>query len=163
MLIQALGCSFQNEATITAAIQMPLDLTFYARRELPFQVPTSQMDRIPTGHRSPAFSGPAWVGPFSSRRGCDKIWRKALRIPRVTPGKVRQGYIFPQHASVLLRYGPWLLAAGRVQLISRACSDLLHKFLHIERKSILHKAHRQFLHWECCRDLEDRIVKLALV
>jgi len=151
MLIQALGCGFQNEATITAAIQMPLDLTFYARRELPFQVPTSQMDRIPTGHRSPAFSGPAWVGPFSSRRGCNKIWRKAvqigtpglafagrwneglsglkcdiysagcrkpvralstkaaaaftsraqatqtknaLRIPRVTPGKVRQGYIF---------------------------------------------------------------------
>jgi hypothetical protein len=50
MLIQALGCGFQNEATITASIQMPLDLTFYARRELPFQVPTNQMDRIPTGH-----------------------------------------------------------------------------------------------------------------
>src|SRR5437879_2067429 len=29
--------------------------------------------------------------------------RNALRIPRVTPGKGRQGYIFPQHASVLLR------------------------------------------------------------
>jgi hypothetical protein len=42
------------------------------------------MDRIPTGHRSPAFSGPAWVGPFSSRRGCNKIWRKAVQIG--TPG-----------------------------------------------------------------------------
>jgi len=48
-------------------------------------------------------------------------------------------------------------------LISCPCSDLLHKFLHIERKSVLHKADRQFLHWECCRNLEDRIVKLTLV
>jgi len=51
---------------------------------------------------------------------------------------------FFRHASVLLRYEPLLLAAGRVQLISCACSDLLHKFLHIERKSILHKAHGNF-------------------
>jgi hypothetical protein len=48
-------------------------------------------------------------------------------------------------------------------LISCPCSDLLHKFLPIERKSILHKADGQFFHWECCRNLEDRIVKLALV
>ena len=52
MLIQALGCGFQNEATITAAIQMPLDLTFYARRELPFQVPANQMDGVSTVHMS---------------------------------------------------------------------------------------------------------------
>ncbi len=52
MLIQGLGCGFQNEATITASIQMPLDLTFHARRELPFQVPANQMDGIPTVHMS---------------------------------------------------------------------------------------------------------------
>src|SRR5713226_2798419 len=52
MLIQGPGCGFQNEATITALIQMPLDLTFHARRELPFQVPADQMDGIPTVHMS---------------------------------------------------------------------------------------------------------------
>src|SRR5438552_1460224 len=72
MLIYGLGCGFQNEATITASIQMPLNLSFHARRVLPFQVPAYQMDGIPTGHLSPAFSGPALVGPFSSGTGCDK-------------------------------------------------------------------------------------------
>jgi hypothetical protein len=52
MLIKSLGCGFQNEATITASIQMLLDLTLYARRELPFQVPANQMDGIPTVHMS---------------------------------------------------------------------------------------------------------------
>src|SRR3989442_4779990 len=52
MLIQGLGCGFQNEATITALIQMPLDLTFHARRELPFQVPANQMDGVSTVHMS---------------------------------------------------------------------------------------------------------------
>ena len=66
MLIQGLGCDFQNEAAITASIQMQLDLTFHARRELPFQVPANQMDGVPTVHTFPTSSGPAWVGPFSS-------------------------------------------------------------------------------------------------
>src|SRR5260370_334014 len=66
MLIQGLGCGFQNEAAITASIQMPLDLPFHARRELPFQVPANQMDGVPTVHSCPTSSGPAWVGPFSS-------------------------------------------------------------------------------------------------
>jgi len=65
MLSQGLGCGFQNEAAITASIQMPFDLTFHARRELPFQVPANQMDGIPTVHSCPTSSGPAWVGPFS--------------------------------------------------------------------------------------------------
>ncbi|SRR5258708_23773214 len=66
MLIQGLGCDFQNEAAIMASIQMQLDLTFHARRELPFQVPANQMDGVPTVHSCPTSSGPAWVGPFSS-------------------------------------------------------------------------------------------------
>jgi hypothetical protein len=66
MLTQGLGCGFQNEAAFTASIQMPLDLTFHARRELPFQVPANQKDGIPTGHSYPTSSGLAWVGPFSS-------------------------------------------------------------------------------------------------
>src|SRR6266446_8386792 len=66
MLIQGLGCDFQNEAAITASIQMQFDLTFHARRELPFQVPANQMDGVPTVHTCPTSSGPAWVGPFSS-------------------------------------------------------------------------------------------------
>src|SRR5712691_2705293 len=65
MLIQGLGCRFQNEATITASNQMPLDLTFHVPRELPFQVPADQMDGDPTVHRCPTSSGLAWVGPFS--------------------------------------------------------------------------------------------------
>ena len=80
MLIQGLGCGFQNEATITALIQMPLDLTFHARRELPFQVPANQMDGVPTRHIGPTFSGPAWVGPFSSQQGAIRHWRKAVHI-----------------------------------------------------------------------------------
>ena len=66
MLIQGLGCDFQNEAAITASIQMQFDLTFHARRELPFQVPANQMDGVPTVHTCPTSSGPAWVGLFSS-------------------------------------------------------------------------------------------------
>src|SRR5207245_2800511 len=36
-LVQGLACGFQNEAAIPASIQVPFDLTFHARRELPFQ------------------------------------------------------------------------------------------------------------------------------
>ena len=79
-LSQSRGCGFQNEATITASTQMPLDLTFHARRELPFQVPANQMDGHPTRHIGPTFSGPAWVGPFSSQQGAIRHWRKAVHI-----------------------------------------------------------------------------------
>jgi hypothetical protein len=49
----SVSCSPDHpKATITATIQMPLNLTFHARRELPFQVPAKQMDDIPTGHKS---------------------------------------------------------------------------------------------------------------
>src|SRR3989442_1006305 len=80
MLIQGLGCSLQNEATITASIQMPLDLTFHARRELPFQVPANQMDGVPAIHSCPASSGPAWVGPFSSPQCAMSPGEKAVQI-----------------------------------------------------------------------------------
>src|SRR5258708_21828976 len=66
MLYQGLGCDFQNEAAITASIEMQVDLTFHARRELPFQVPANQMAGVPTVHTCPTSSGPAWVGLFSS-------------------------------------------------------------------------------------------------
>jgi hypothetical protein len=80
ILIQSLGCGFQNEATITASIQMPLDLTFYARRELPFQVPANQMHGIPTGHICPTSSGPAWVGLFSFRQGATRYGEKLFNL-----------------------------------------------------------------------------------
>src|SRR5260370_7547108 len=80
MLIQGLGCGFQNEATITASIQMPLDLTFHARRELPFQVPANQMHGVPTVHISPTSSGPAWVGPFSSPQGAIRPGEKLFKL-----------------------------------------------------------------------------------
>ena len=80
MLIQGLGCGFQNEATITALIQMPLDLTFHARRELPFQVPADQMDGVPTVHICPTSSGPAWVGPFSSEQGAIRHGEKLFKL-----------------------------------------------------------------------------------
>src|SRR3989442_2726160 len=80
MLIQGLGCSLQNEATITASIQMPLDLTFHARRELPFQVPANQMDGVPTVHSCPTSSGPAWVGPFSSQQCAIRPGEKLFKL-----------------------------------------------------------------------------------
>src|SRR5712692_11379567 len=68
MLIQGPGCGFQNEATITASTQMPLDLTFHARRELPFQVPANQMDGVLTVHMSyPLRSG---EGPTAQACWC---------------------------------------------------------------------------------------------
>src|SRR6266851_6759140 len=80
MLIQGLGCGFQNEATITASIQMPLDLTFHARRELPFQVPANQMHGVPTVHTCPTSSGPAWVGPFSSQQPAIRHREKLFKL-----------------------------------------------------------------------------------
>src|SRR5260370_14071297 len=80
MLIQGLGCGFRNEATITASIQMPLDLTFHARRELPFQVPANQMHGVPTVHSCPTSSGPAWAGPFSSQQGAIRPGEKLFKF-----------------------------------------------------------------------------------
>jgi len=80
MLIQGLGCGFQNEATITASIQMPLDLTFHVPRELSFQVPADQMDGDPTVHSCPTSSGPAWVGPFSSQQGAIRHGEKLFHL-----------------------------------------------------------------------------------
>src|SRR5712691_1717534 len=80
MLIQGLGCGFQNEATITASIQMPLDLTFHVPRELPFQVPANQMDGDPTVHSCPTSSGPAWVGPFSPPQGAIRHGEKLFHL-----------------------------------------------------------------------------------
>src|SRR5260370_25459814 len=80
MLIQGLACGFQNEAAFKASIQMPLDLTFHARRELPFQIPANQMDGIPTGHSCPTSSGPAWVGPFSSPQGAIRPAEKLYKL-----------------------------------------------------------------------------------
>ena len=80
MLIQGLGCGFQNEPAITAFIQMPLDLTFHARRELPFQVPANQMDGVPTVHSCPTSSGPAWVGPLSSHQGAITHGEKLFKL-----------------------------------------------------------------------------------
>ncbi len=74
MLIQGLGCGFQNESTITASIQMPLDLTFYARRELPFPVPAHQMQGITTEY---VLSG---VGSFSSRQGATGQGEKLFKL-----------------------------------------------------------------------------------
>src|SRR5260370_33991748 len=80
MLIQGLVCGFQNEAAITASIQMQLDLPFHARRELPFQVPANQMDGIPTVHSCPTSSGPAWVGPFSPSQGAIRRGEKLFKF-----------------------------------------------------------------------------------
>ena len=80
MLIQGLGCDFQNEAAIMASIQMQLDLTFHARRELPFQVPANQMDGVPTVHTCPTSSGPAWVGPFSSPQHAIRPGKKLFKF-----------------------------------------------------------------------------------
>src|SRR5260370_30686488 len=80
MQIQGLGCGFQNEATITASIQMPLDLTFHARRELPFQVPANQMHGVPTVHSCPTSSGPAWVGPFSPQQPAIRHGAKLFKL-----------------------------------------------------------------------------------
>src|SRR5260370_26548133 len=80
MLIQGLGCGFRNEATITASIQMPLDLTFHARRELSFQVPANQMDGVPAIHTCPTSSGPAWVGPFSSPQRAIRPAEKLFKL-----------------------------------------------------------------------------------
>jgi len=73
MHMQSLGCGFQNEATITASIQMPLDFTFYARRELPFQVPAHQMDDNPTAHICPIRGGLILIST-----GCNRAWRKTV-------------------------------------------------------------------------------------
>src|SRR6266478_6735810 len=80
MLIQHLGCGFQNEATITAPIQMLLNLTCHARRELSFQVPAKQMDGIPTVHVCPTSSGPAWVDPFSSGSAAIRHGEKLFKM-----------------------------------------------------------------------------------
>src|SRR5437879_3824879 len=80
ILIQSLACGFQNEAAIPASIQVPLDLTFHARRELPFQVPANQMDRVPAIHACPTSSGPAWVGPFSSPQGAIRPAEKLFKL-----------------------------------------------------------------------------------
>ena len=80
MLIQGLACGFQNEAAITASIQVPLDLTFHARRELPFQVPANQMDGVPAIHSCPTSSGPAWVGPFSSSQAAIRPAEKLFKL-----------------------------------------------------------------------------------
>src|SRR5260370_118452 len=80
MLTQGLGCGFQNEAALTASIQVPLDLTFHARRELPFQVPANQMDGVPAIHSCPTSSGPAWVGPFSSPQGAIRPAEKLFKL-----------------------------------------------------------------------------------
>ena len=80
MLIQGLGCDFQNEAAITASIQMQFDLTFHARRELPFQVPANQMDGVPTVHTCPTSSGPAWVGLFSSPQRAIRPAEKLFKL-----------------------------------------------------------------------------------
>jgi hypothetical protein len=79
-LIQGLACGFQNEAAFAASIQVPLDLTFHARRELPFQIPANQMDGIPTGHSCPTSSGPAWVGPFSSPQRAIRPAEKLFKL-----------------------------------------------------------------------------------
>src|SRR5437879_9262677 len=58
--------------------------------------------------------------------------KNAFRIPRVTPGKARQGHTLRQLAFVLPRYGPLLLAKGRgLLLISSLCSVPLPNFLTI--------------------------------
>src|SRR5260370_5139123 len=80
MLTQGLGRGFQNEAAITASIQVPLDLTFHARRELPFQVPANQMDGVPAIHSCPTSSGPAWVGPFSVQHGAVRHSEKLFKL-----------------------------------------------------------------------------------
>jgi hypothetical protein len=102
MLIEGLGCGFQNEATITASIQMPLDLTFHARRELPFQVPANQMDGIPTGHIGPTSSGPAWVGPFSSQQGAIRHGEKLFKLEH-------SGLAFAPPACLADRFNSWTL------------------------------------------------------
>jgi hypothetical protein len=79
-LIQGLACGFQNEAAFPASIQVPLDLTFHARRELPFQIPANQMDGIPACHSCPTSSGPAWVGPFSSPQRAIRPAEKLFKL-----------------------------------------------------------------------------------
>src|SRR5713226_5491278 len=80
MLTQVLAGGFQNQATITASIQMQLDLAFHARRELPFQVPANQRDGVPTVHTCPTSSGPAWVGPFSPSQGAIRHREKLFKF-----------------------------------------------------------------------------------
>src|SRR5260370_3571753 len=80
MLPQGLACGFQNEAAFPASIQMPLDLTFHARRELPFQVPANQMHGVPAIHSCPTSSGPAWVGPFSSPQRAISPAKKLFKL-----------------------------------------------------------------------------------
>ncbi len=102
MLIEGLGCGFQNEATITASIQMLLDLTFHARRELPLQVPANQIDSIPTGHIGPTSSGPAWVGPFSSEQGAIRHGEKLFKLEH-------SGLAFTPPACLADRFNFWRL------------------------------------------------------
>src|SRR6266849_9278706 len=86
MHMQSLGCGFQNEATITASIQMPLDLTFYARRELPFHVQAHQMHGIPTAHIFPIRDGLILIST-----GCNRTWRKAVQIGTLWGSLYRSG------------------------------------------------------------------------
>jgi len=74
MLIQGLGCGFQNESTITASIQMPLDLTFYARRELPFHVLAHQMHGITTDHICPIRRGLILISAGATGQG-EKLFK----------------------------------------------------------------------------------------
>src|SRR6266487_421718 len=114
MLIQGLGCDFQNEAAIMASIQMQLDLTFHARRELPFQVPANQMDGVPTVHSRPTSSGPAWVGPFSSPQHAIRPGEKLFNLEHL-------GLAFAPacHPRLTARHPPLRRALKRRRLYTR--------------------------------------------